>query len=205
MGKRSGHSDGFDPWEPGSWYLSNTLAQMVGSYTPALCYAPQPAYSQSAWQCVSLSTSHPHATPESGKPSLKKRCVLPPLPHYCHAQPDVSKVEGGRWSPRVSRKDIVISNCAYLPHSFVAISVDLKWKQLVTPQIHDCNLYLYKCCGYEQEFYRCWECFKTTALPVTVARTNRPSYPGSRCRSITWSQQLNVTTGKQSSKISLLK
>lgn len=30
------------------------------------------------------------------------------------------------------QKNIVISNCAYLPHSFVAIFVDLKWKQLVT-------------------------------------------------------------------------
>lgn len=61
---------------------------------------------------------------------LSKSAVCFLLLDYCHSQPDVSKVEGGRYLQGYP-KNIVISNCVDLPHSFVAISVDLKCKQLV--------------------------------------------------------------------------
>lgn len=107
------------------------LRSLVGDTSPtfldrwsgrAFSFTPQSAYTQSAWQFTSLSISHPHTTPKTSKPSFKK-CCFSSSRLLSFSKPDASKAKGGRWSPRVEKWTIKISNHVYLSHSFISIFV----------------------------------------------------------------------------------
>lgn len=129
-----------------------------------------------------------HTTPETGKPSLKKYCVLPRLDH-CHSQPDVSrKREGTRWSPGEPKGNSVTSNWVGLPHIFcfylsfylyIILNTN-RWSLSKLP--YGYKVYLYKCYRYEEGFYWCWEWFKTTSLASHHGNTKWHSYAESWCR-----------------------